>query len=325
MAEYNSSDWNATSVNSSSPPQSHMNCFYVDYSPSAIENYYSTYILSIVLNTVCALPASVLNILVIVAVWRKSQLHTPSNVLLSNLALTDLGVGCLVQPVFVAHKIAALRGNMLIHCIASIGSKTLASVLGAISLTTLTAISIDRLLALVLSVRYRTVVTIRRTAKVVVLLWLSGIILTIPLFIYPMSFLYCMILLLVVCLTVTTLAYAKLLRMIHQHQTKIGADLQATGPQSQEAAEISNIAKYKSSIRTVIYLVILMMLFYSPFLVLNIVLVVVRSNDDRFKAAFNITHTILFMNSLVNPAFYCWKIRSIRNAIMEMLPDRFQE
>lgn len=324
-ARYNSSEWNVTSGNNSSQPPSSINCFYIDYSRSAVENFYSTYILSIVLNSVCALPASVLNILVILAVWRKSQLHTPSNVLLSNLALTDLGVGCLVQPVFVAHKIAAIHGNIPLHCIASLGSKTLGSVLGAVSLTTLTAISIDRLLALVLSVRYRTVVTIRWTVRVVAMLWLTGIILTVPLFIYPMSFLYCMILLLVICLTVTTVAYAKLFRLIHQHQTKVGVDLQSTGPQSQELTEASNIAKYKSSIRTVIFLVILMLLFYSPYLVLNIVLAVVRSNDNRFKAAFNITHTILFMNSLVNPAFYCWKIRRIRNAIKEMLPDRFQQ
>lgn len=325
MAQCNSSEWNETLVNSSSQTQSSMNCFYVDYSQSAVENFYSTYILSIVLNSVCAVPASVLNILVMVAVWRTSQLHTPSNLLLCNLALTDLGVGFFVQPVFVAHKIAAMCGNIKLHCIASLGSKTLASILGAVSLTTLTAISIDRLLALVLSVRYRTVVTIRVTAKIVVLLWLLGIILSIPLFIDPVSFLYCMIFLLALCLTVTTLAYAKLTRLIHQHQTKVEVELHTGELQSQELAEASNIAKYKSSIRTVVMLVFLMLLFYSPYLVLNIVLVVVQSNDERFKAAFNITHTILFMNSLVNPAFYCWKIRRIRNAITDMLPSRFQE
>lgn len=329
-AQYNSSEWNVTSGTNSSHTQSTINCFYIDYSRSAVENFYSTYILSIVVNSVCALPATVLNILVIIAVWRKSQLHTPSNVLLSNLALTDLGVGSLVQPIFVAHKIAAIHGYIPLHCMASLGSKTLASVLGAVSLTTLTAISIDRLLALVLSVRYRTVVTIRLTVKVAVLLWITGIILTIPLFIYPISFLYCMILLLVLCLTVTTLAYAKLFRLIHQHQTKVGVDVQQPSQaqsenQEHQLTEASNIAKYNSSIRTVIYLVVLMLLFYSPYLVLNIVLAVVRSNDERFKAAFNITHTIVFMNSLVNPAFYCWKIRRIRNAIIEMLPARFQE
>ena len=304
-----------------------MNCLYVDFSPSAIDKFYITYILSIVLNTVCALPASILNILVILAVWRKSQLHNPSNLLLSNLALTDFGVGCLVQPVFAAHKIAALHENIPVHCIASLASKTLASLLCAVSLLTLTAISIDRLLALALSVRYRTVVTIPITTRVVILLWLVGILVTIPLFVYPMSFLYCMILVMVICLTVTIIAYTKLLHLIHRHKTKVGVDTrQTTRQQSQETAEMANIAKYKASIRTVIYLVIIMVLFYSPYLVTNMVLVAVESrNDDRFKAAFNITHSILFMNSIVNPAFYCWKIKSIRNAVIEMLPERFQE
>ena len=264
-----------------------MNCLYVDFSRSAIDKFYITYILSIVLNSVCALPASILNILVILAVWRKSQLHNPSNLLLSNLALTDFGVGCLVQPVFAAHKIAALHENIPVHCIASLASKTLASLLCAVSLLTLTAISIDRLLALALSVRYRTVVTIPITTRVVVLLWLVGILVTIPLFVYPMSFLYCMILVMVICLTVTIIAYTKLLHLIHRHKTKVGVDTrQTTRQQSQETAEMANIAKYKTSIRTVIYLVIIMVLFYSPYLVTNIVLVAVESrNDDRFKAA----------------------------------------
>lgn len=322
MAQYNSSEWNSTSVNHSIQSTSSISCSYVVYRQSAVENFYSTYMASIVLNSICALPTSVLNMLVMVVVWRKPQLHSPSNVLLSNLALTDFGVGCVVQPVFVAHKIGEIYGNIPLHCIASLVSKTLASVLGAVSLMTLTAISIDRLLALVLSVRYRAVVTIRQTTRTVGFLWIIGIISAIPLFIYPVSFVYCMILLLGLCLTVTTLAYAKLLRLIQRHRSRVEADLQtAQHAQATQHAqpELTSIAKYRSSTRTVIYLVLMMFISYSPYLFLNIVLAVARRSDDRFKAAFNIAHTILFINSLMNPVFYCWKMRSIRKAIMETI------
>ena len=336
MAEYNSREWNLTSVNHSTQPESPINCFYILYRRSAVEDFYSTYVASIVLNSISALPASVLNILVMVAVWRKPQLHTPSNVLLSNLALTDFGVGCFVQPIFVAHKIGEIHGNLRLHCIASLVSKTLASVLGVASLTTLTAISIDRLLSIVLSVRYRTVVTIRQTVRTVGVLWIISIVATIPLFIYPISFLYCMILLLGLCLTVTTVAYAKLLRLIQRHRSTVETDVQVAQrnqqhtqatqdtqatQQNRQPAELTTIAKYRSSTRTVTWLVSLMIIFYSPYLVLNIVLAVARTSDDRFKAVFNIGHTVLFMNSLVNPAFYCWTIRSIRKAILELLSD----
>ena len=85
-------------------------------------------------------------------------------------------------------------------------------------------------------------------------------------FIGPVSFLYCLICLLLLYLTLTTLAYAKLTRLIHQHQTKVGVDLRTAEPQSQELAEASNITKHNSSIGTVVILVCLMLLFYSPYI-----------------------------------------------------------
>lgn len=173
------------------------------------------------------MPTSLLNLLVIIAVWKKQQLHTPSNMLLSNLALTDFGARFIVQPLFVAHKIAAIQGNISLHCIASLESKRLASVLGVVSLTTLTATSIDRLLALILIVRYRTVVTLRFTARTVGGLWILSIFLTLLLFIYPLSFVYCIVLLGAICFAVTTFSYAKLLRLIQRQRCRVQTDLQA--------------------------------------------------------------------------------------------------
>ncbi|XP_073232515.1 melanocyte-stimulating hormone receptor-like [Porites lutea] len=334
MADYNSSnEWNFTAANNYSQLEDQTRCFsYIVYRKSAIEDFYITYVVSIIFNSICAVPACLLNLLVIIAVWKKQQLHTPSNVLLSNLALTDFGVGCIVQPLFVAHKIGAIQGNISLHCIASLASKTLASVLGVVSLTTLTAISIDRLLALILNVRYRIVVTLRFTARTVGVLWIISIILTLPLFIYPLSFVYCMVLLGAICFAVTTFAYAKLLRLIQRQRCRVQTDLhaaqnnQATSQtQMQHPTEMINIAKYRSSTHTVIYLVLFMIIFYSPYLISNIVLAVTRTSDDRFKAAFNITHTILFMNSLLNPVFHCWRIRNIRKAICEMFSDIMPE
>lgn len=352
MADYNSSnEWNFTAANNYSQLQDQTRCFsYIVYRKSAIEDFYITYVVSIIFNSICAVPACLLNLLVIIAVWKKQQLHTPSNVLLSNLALTDFGVGCIVQPLFVAHKIGAIQGNISLHCIASLASKTLASVLGVASLTTLTAISIDRLLALILNVRYRIVVTLRFTARTVGVLWILSIILTLPLFIYPLSFVYCMVLLGAICFAVTMFAYAKLLRLIQRQRCRVQTDLHAAqnnqatsqtqiaqhtqeikyqctndAQHMQHPTEMINIAKYRSSTHTVVYLVLFMIIFYSPYLISNIVLAVTRTSDDRFKATFNITHTILFMNSLLNPLFHCWRMRNIRKAICEMFSDIMPE
>lgn len=118
MADYNSrNEWNFTAANNYSQLEDQTKCFsYIVYRKSAIEDFYITYVVSIIFNSICAVPACLLNLLVIIAVWKKQQLHTPSNVLLSNLALTDFGVGCIVQPLFVAHKIGAIQGNISLRC-----------------------------------------------------------------------------------------------------------------------------------------------------------------------------------------------------------------
>lgn len=145
---------------------------------------------------------------------------------------------------------------------------------------------------------------------------------------------------------VTTFAYAKLLRLIQRQQCRVQTDLHAAqnnqatsqtqvaqhtqgikyqcthdAQHMQHPTEIINIAKYRSSTHTVIYLVLFMIIFYSPYLISKIVLAVTGTSDDRFNAAFNITHTMLFMNSLLNPAFYGWRMRNIRKAICEMFSD----
>lgn len=112
------------------------------------------------------------NILIIVALQKVSSLHPPSKHLLSCLASTDLGVGLIHIP---------LRGG--IH-LSRDHSKDwyyfwflfiITSLLfSGVSLLTMTAIRVDRLLAPFLGLRYRQVVTVRRVMILVDTLWVSS-------------------------------------------------------------------------------------------------------------------------------------------------------
>lgn len=331
-------EWNLSFINRSSPSNSSnsMGCL---YRRSDIEAFYSSYVIvTISLNVICSILTTVLNLLVVITVWKNSQLHNPSKVLLTNLALTDFGVGFLVQPILVVGHFGAISGNVRLYCIASLASITMASVLGTVSLITLTAISIDRLLALVLSSRYQTVVTVRRTVKIVVVLWIISIVSSSPLFLHPRSFIYCMILLLVPCLTATTCAYAKFLHLIHRHRSRVETNIRfrLTGQVihvrshaqhsqasqltqvNQGATEATTIAKYRSSTRTVIYLMLLMIICYAPYLILNVLMAVDRRSDDHFRTAFHITLTVFLLNSLANPVFCCCRMRCIRKATLSL-------
>ena len=124
------------------------------------------------LNSTLAITAFVGNLLIIVALQRVSSLHPPSNLLLGCLASTDLCVGLIAQPLHIAfltspdHSIRCFYLNTAFN--------GMAVILGGVSLLTITAISVDRLLALVLGLRYRQVVTLRRTRIFIIISWIPG-------------------------------------------------------------------------------------------------------------------------------------------------------
>ena len=63
-----------------------------------LEQYKQHAIAISVLNVALCLTAVVTNSAMLIAIWKTPSLHSPSNILLANLALSDLGVGLIVQP-----------------------------------------------------------------------------------------------------------------------------------------------------------------------------------------------------------------------------------
>ena len=75
----------------------------------------STYVATSIVNRLCSVLAVTCNLVVILAIVRNSSLHTPSYVLLCNLAVSDLAVGLVVQPLYmyIAQIIAQLNNDVV--------------------------------------------------------------------------------------------------------------------------------------------------------------------------------------------------------------------
>ena len=134
------------------------------------------YIFIFVVNAIMSIVASLGNSLIIDALRRCTSLHAPSKALLFSLALSDLGVGCIAQPLFVIHRLAALTTSYRTFCISGVGSYFVGSALVSASFVTSTTIALDRYLALRLRLRYREVVTIKRVTAVLLACWLASLI-----------------------------------------------------------------------------------------------------------------------------------------------------
>ncbi|RMX35527.1 hypothetical protein pdam_00003805 [Pocillopora damicornis] len=85
--------------------------------------------------------------------------------------MSDLGVGALVQPLYITYKAAEVNDNFRMFCVAGIGFHLSANVFSAVSFLTVTAIAIDRLLALHLKKGYNAAISLRRVAILLLLLW----------------------------------------------------------------------------------------------------------------------------------------------------------
>ena len=132
-------------------------------------------ILSII-NSVMALLAIFGNTLILAAVWKNPSLRSPSYVLISVLALSDLRVGLILQPTFVITITARALRYFRVSCFTFKILGTSALQFAGVSYFTIAATSFERLLALRLHLRYQELVTNKRVLLVVALFCKAGIV-----------------------------------------------------------------------------------------------------------------------------------------------------
>ena len=101
-----------------------------------------------------------------------------TKLLFACLATTDLCVGLFSQPLFVAHMILNIDiANTNLDILQYVGEviHISSSVLCGVSVLISTAISVDRLLVLLLRLKYRQVVTLKRAQVVILLCWIIAV------------------------------------------------------------------------------------------------------------------------------------------------------
>ena len=132
-------------------------------------------------NSFLSLTAFLGNALILIALHKESSLHPPSKLLLRCLATTDLCVGLITEPLAVTSWMSVVNEHWDICGYVYVVNSVLGSILPGVSLWTVTAISVDRLLAgLLLGLRYKQVVTLKRTYVIVIMPFRRFYIGTIP-------------------------------------------------------------------------------------------------------------------------------------------------
>ena len=254
-----------------------------------------------------SISAAVGNVLIIVVLHKVSSLHPPSKLLLACLAFTDLSVGLIAQPLFCGLLFPPKRPSSCSGFLIVLYTSFLFS---GVSLSTMTAISVDRLLALLLGLRYRQVVTVRRVKISIVALWIlcSSVVMMaiygnrhMAFGISSAGF--------VMCIVISTFCYTKIYRTLRLSQVQV-QDQSHRGQPNEEGTSL-NKARYKKTVSTALWVQITLLACYVPFGLVS-VFVITASRTPSIVFAWLLSITLFYFNSTLNPLLYCWKMRELR-------------
>ena len=268
-----------------------------------------------VLNVLLSITAFLGNILILVALHKVSSLHPPSKLLFRCLAITDLLVGLIAQPIYAGYEISLLYSRWDI-CRLTFSSSLIAGyVLCGVSLPTLSAISVDRLLALLLGLRYRQVVTMKRMFLFVISFWaMSSFAATMYFFNYLVTLSYGYIIV-SLCVTISIISYSKIFLTLHHHQIQVGDPVH-----QQQPIQIIplNMARYRKAVSSALWLQLALIICYMPHGIVEAVLTHSGLSPAAVLAR-QFTATLVFSNSSLNPILYCWKIKEVRSAVKDTI------
>ena len=278
-------------------------------SPAGVDEFFSA------LNIFLAITASLGNALILIALHKVSSIHPPTKRFFQSLAVSDLCVGVIVQPlfaIFLLSRVTEVNEDVLNYIYEV--SRASSWILCAVSVLTSTAISVDRLLALLLGLRYRHVVTSRRVRIVIICFWLIGAVAGLTRVWRRDVALTQGSVVIILSLLTSILSYLNIhLKLRHQHvliQSNVSRE-----PTSNSGEIPLNIARYKRTVSSILWVQLALVACYIPWGILAVLFVIGIENDEAWIAA----ETLIYLNSSLNPILYCWKIREVRQVVKDII------
>ena len=260
-------------------------------------------------NIIASPTTVLLNASVMVILTKRKELQRRSNILLFNLAITDLLVGALCMPLTTFAEFLTVGQVSTEHgCeVDSVNMLIIFNVLTWASLFTLTMIAWERYVAIRKWMEYKNILTKGRLKKLAIASWLLAIFLGLPIHYLPMITRYYLIIGVGLCVSVSIL-YLYLMVYLGIRQRKKSTINQATAK-----AKLKLQAKVA---KTCAFIAFALFITFGQ----NIVISALELNDPSLKTIIGRwSTTLLQLNSLLNPLIYCFTDHRFRNAMLELL------
>ena len=288
-----------------------------DFTPSLV--------LNCVVNSFLSYATVMLNIVLIFALRRTSSLPKTLKALILSVAVSDIGVGLLVQPLYTARLLMKMKNadnqktyNEIV--------KVIGRTLGYVSFFGVTTISVDRFLAIHLHLKhqdlltYQEIVTYTRVVAIVILSWLLGAFLALTGVLSSSKNIFNLagVSVGLVCLLTMGLIYFKISIAVRRHTVQVHAQpAQAVAPKEENRSNFERLRK------TAVGTFYVYLLFLACHLPIAIVILTGRKTNKKRQHFKIYAQTLLYLSTSLVPLVYCWKFRHIRCAVKNILRNTF--
>lgn len=271
---------------------------------------YSTNLLVCIINGLLILPTTLLNLVIILSILRNPSLRKPSYLLICALAFTDFGVGILLQPLFIARKVALFSSRQELYCSLLQSGNVLAHLVCSPSFFIVTVISIDRYLAIRLQMRYSQIITVKTVLKFLIGCLVSALVVTLArLQATKPAYMGIAAALMFTLLIVILFCYFISINTLKTHQRQV---------QNIQESMLIQAVQFRRTLRTLLIIVFSLFLCYLPFVGVVIAIAVLGRNKT-LTIAWEYTATLLFLNSCLNPLLHLWRVKELRQSCVSMV------
>ena len=213
-------------------------------------------------------------------------------IMLCSLAVSDFLVGLIAQPIYIAEQ---LTKDRTVYYVVLLTGPSLCLV----SLLTITAITVDRFLALQYHMRYATLVTESRVKYTLTIMWLISFHLSGFAFWNKHVHKFVVATVTILCLLICMASHIRIYCFIRQHQLDIRAQQQAV--QSSDAENNLNVTRLKrSAMNTFVFCVALIICYFPVYVLSTLYGLSIKDWQSEWQFAF----TAVFINSSINPFLY---------------------
>ena len=284
-------------------------------SPSSVVGLQPQSIYFSAVNIFLSITATLGNSLILVALHKESSLHPPSKLLYRCLATTDLLVGLVTQPLHATYWMSLVHEHWSLCRYVRDAVFISSFALCGVSLLTLTAISVDRLLALLLGIRYRQTVTLKRTCIMTDTFWILSVAAGSISISHTRITRWYSIIVIPLCSVISIASYTSIFRTLRHHQAQVHDHVQ----QQPSQTNVLNMARYRMAVNSALWVQLALVVCYVPQLIMLLVITNRKNISSHVIVIDAIKNILAYFNSTLNPFLYCWKAREVRQAVKQII------